>query len=281
MKKVLTTALLSLMLSTSVVSAKDYSLKLSDPAKPASIEISVMKGSITVVGYEGDSVEISSNIESMSNVDTGDSFEVDLGWDDDDSGKKRSSAGLKRVSNNAAPIRIEERNNKVEISSQSRNQMVNLTVKVPHKSSVSLQVHKGGDIKVSDVSGAMELANHRGAIYAEGVIGPIIAETHKKDIEVTFKAFAQDTPSSLTSHKGNIDITVTAAVKAKIEVQTYKGEIYSGIEQAFTANEEVKHQRKRNGQEITIGGLMSAKVNGGGQTLTINTYKGNIYVRQQ
>ncbi|NQZ09868.1 MAG: hypothetical protein HRT35_22175, partial [Algicola sp.] len=70
-------------------------------------------------------------------------------------------------------------------------------------------------------------------------------------------------------------------VKAKIAVQTYKGEIYSGIEQAFTANEEVKHQRKRNGQEITIGGLMSAKVNGGGQTLTINTYKGNIYVRQQ
>ncbi|MCJ8272667.1 MAG: hypothetical protein MJK04_25125, partial [Psychrosphaera sp.] len=107
MKKVLTTALLSLMLSTSVVSAKDYSLKLSDPAKPASVEISVMKGSITVIGYDGDSIEISSNTESMSNVDTDDGFkvEVDLGWDDDDGGKKRSSAGLKRVSNNAAPIR--------------------------------------------------------------------------------------------------------------------------------------------------------------------------------
>jgi hypothetical protein len=275
---------MGLMLSTSVVSAKDYSLKLSDPAKAASLEVSVMKGSITVVGYEGDTIEISSNTEAMSNVDTGDRFQIEIDMDsedDDNNGKQRSSAGLKRVSNNASPIRIEERNNNVEISSHSRNQLVNISVKVPYSASVNLQVHKGGDIKVSDVNGAMELANHKGAIYADGVTGPIIAETHKQDIEVTFKSLSQDTPSSLTSHKGNIDISVTAAVKAKIEVQTYKGEIFSGLEQAFAADEEVKHERKRNGQEITIGGLMSAKVNGGGQTLTINTYKGNIYVRQK
>jgi hypothetical protein len=287
MKKIITTPLLCLLLSAGVTStamAKDYSLKLSDPSKPAQIEISIMSGSITVQGYKGKTVEISSAVQARSADKHGELSHVEVisrGGENNVSANKRSTAGLKMVTDQSAQINVSERRNKVEIASSSRNKRVNLTIKVPYDTSLNLSVHRGGDIKVSNVTGALELSNHKGAIYAKGVVGPIVAETHKQDIEVSFKSLNQTTPSSLTSHKGNIDISVSDAFKAKVQVQTYKGEIYSGLAVNFKAEDDVSHRGQGSSQEVTIGGLMTAKVNGGGQKLLINTYKGNIYVRKK
>lgn len=64
-------------------------------------------------------------------------------------------------------------------------------------------------------------------------------------------------------------------------MQTYTGEIYSGVDETFVVDDEIQAPTQQNGQAITIGGVMSAKINGGGQKLSINTYAGDIYVRKQ
>jgi len=64
MKKLSTTLSLVLvaMLSSSfqIVNAaeKNYSLALSKPGEPVSIEIEVYRGSVTLLGYKGDTIEI-------------------------------------------------------------------------------------------------------------------------------------------------------------------------------------------------------------------------------
>lgn len=285
MKKLLSVAVLSVLTYVNPAYAQSYSLNLSEPDKPASIEVSVANGSITVVGYEGKTIEITSDMETMKPLqDEHENDDVIVNVDtglDDGKRKKRSMDGLRKVSNKSMQIDIEERNNKVEISSHTRSKEVNLTLKVPYNATLNLGVHKGGDIKVSDVSGPMELGNSRGAIYVENATGPIVAETHRQDIEVTFKSLDQSTPSSLTSHRGSIDITVPKTTKADVQVHTYKGEIYSGLDVDFVANNKIDHKKKGSRQEITIGGLMSAPINGGGQVLKLVTYRGDIYVRQK
>jgi hypothetical protein len=253
--------------------AENYSLTLSNPDQPANIEVAVLNGSITVEGYEGKTIEITTNLESLESLrneqEKQDSIEVNIETEmEGDNRKKRSTAGLKKVANNAVQVDIEERNNKVEIASHTRNKHVNLTLKVPFNAKLNLSLHKGGDIRVSDVNGAMELGNARGAIYAENVTGPIVAESHRKDIEVSFKSLEQSAPSSLTSHRGSIDVSLPSTVKAKVEVHTYKGEIYSGLDVDFEADNQVDHKKKGSGQEIKIGGLMT-------------TYRGDIYIRKK
>ena len=282
--------LLSMVLTSTSALAKDYSLQLSAPDKVAKVEVDLNNGSISVVGYDGKTIEISSSVEALESVPNGDDFEFDLGDMADKAekpekggpNKKRSTEGLKKISNTAAPLMIEERNNRVEISSQVRKRAVNLTIKVPRDSILDLSVQKGGDIRVSNVSGAIELSSHKGAIIAEGISGPIVAETHRKDIEVSFSSLNQSQPSSLTSHIGSVDISLSPAFKAKIAVQTYKGEIYSGLTQAFTVDDSVNEEKntRRASRKITLGGLMTAQVNGGTQLLTINTYSGDIYIRK-
>lgn len=286
MNKILTTTLLSLLLTSAPLLAKDYTLELSDPDKVATIEVSLRNGSVSVVGYEGKTIEISSTVDALLNVANANPDDEER--QDDDNSKKRSTSGLKRIHNRSAQLIIEEHDNRVEISSHSRKRQVNLSIRVPHQSILQLGVHKGGDIRVTDLSGALELSNHRGAIRADNISGPIVAETHKKDIDVTFSSLDQHQASSLTSHKGSIDISLSAAFKGKIAVHSYKGEIYSGIDEVFGADDNASHKRKdeHSGmdssavQQITLGGLMTASVNGGGQQLTVETYKGNIYIRK-
>lgn len=275
---------LSVMAFTGAAVAQEYSLNLTDPDKPAVIEASIAFGAITVVGYDGKTVEITTDLQPLNalkdNEQDGVVVNVNLG-NENEQDEHRSIKGLKRVNNTSVQIEIEERNNKVEIGSHTRNKMVNLTLKVPYSAALRLSVNRGGDIKVSDVQGALELGNVRGSIYAENVSGPIVAESNRRDIEVSFAKLDQSEPSSLTSHRGSIDVSIPKQAKGTVEVQTYKGEIFSGLTTEFVAENTVDHKQKGQGQEITIGGLMAAKLNGGGQKLTLATFRGNIYVREK
>lgn len=153
-------------------------------------------------------------------------------------------------------------------------------IKVPFNTSLKIEQLKGDSIKINDVRGALELASHRGAIVVQGAVGPIVAESMREDIEVVFNDLDQTTPSSLTSHRGSIDITLSAQLKAKIRVQTHRGEVYSGLANEFEVDDQIQSRQSGGRRHVTMGGMLSADVNGGGQSLSLITYRGDIYVRQ-
>ena len=135
------------------------------------------------------------------------------------------------------------------------------------------------DINIDGISGSLELEAYGGMIEAKNISGPIVAETGRTDIVVSFSNFDKTSPSSLTSHMGNVDITLAKKVAANVNVQTYQGEIFSGLDKDFVVIDEIKKNKKGKKQKIVLGGIMQAKVNGGGQALSLTSYSGNLYIR--
>jgi hypothetical protein len=256
---------------------KSYSLSLSKPGEPVSIDIEVYRGSITLVGYKGDTIEISAKTSVFAGKDK-DLKKVKAKINQSTS--SRSTEGLKSVKSQSMRLEIEERNNEVEISSEVSNQHVDLVIKVPQRSSIDVELYKGGDINVDGVSGGLELEAYQGMIIAKNISGPIVAETARTDIVVSFTDFAKTSPSSLTSHMGNVDITLAKKVAANVNVQTYQGEIFSGLDKDFVVVDEIKKNKKGKKQKVVLGGIMQAKVNGGGQVLSLTSYSGNLYIRK-
>ncbi|MFC3034012.1 DUF4097 family beta strand repeat-containing protein [Pseudoalteromonas fenneropenaei] len=267
-KNLMMIATLTCFFGTFSAIAKDYSLVLSNPSKAANIKVAVLNGAVNVIGYQGEAVMVSADVKPLDKVQPSVAVSTD------------KPTELKKVKAATPAIILEERDNEVDIISLSREQTVNLTIKVPNNSNLTVQVSKGGDIQVSDVSGELELQNGQGAIIAANISGPIVAESGQQDIKVTFVNFEQRQPSSLTSHNGNIDVSLPANVKSDIRVQTYTGEVYSGLDTEFQALEEVRNDDDGR-QRVVIGGTMATKVNGGGQQLSLSTYAGNVFVRQK
>ncbi|WP_440056581.1 hypothetical protein ACSLBF_20965 (plasmid) [Pseudoalteromonas sp. T1lg65] len=264
MKKLIISALISLACSTTY--AADYSLNLSEPSKAANIEINVVLGSVKVVGYSGKTVEITTDLEPLEVVESDDSDDKKL-------------KGLKLVTPKSPQLIMEEDGNNVEINSLSRKRAVHFTIKVPNTSNLDIRVGKGGDITVSDVNGELDLISGQGGIYADKISGPIVAESGKKGIKVQFTRFEQKSPSSLISHKGDVDVSLPAKTTSDISLQTFMGEVYTGFEIPFVS-EQTANEQDSNGKRIIVGGSMIGKLNGGGQKLTLSSYKGDIYIRK-
>lgn len=286
LKTPLLSGLIAGLLMATGVSAKDYSLPLTNPNEPATLSAGIMRGSVTVIGYDGKTIEISANPTTKVINKDDDDFDrqierqVERSLGNDDEKPKRSMKGLKKVENFSGQIEIVESNNHVEIESHHNRQSVDFVIKVPFATSLKIEQYKGGNIKVNDVRGALELASHRGSISVQGAVGPIVAESMREDIEVVFSDLDQTTPSSLTSHRGSIDITLSAKLKAKIKVQTHRGEVYSGLANEFVVDDKVQSRQSEGRRHVTMGGMLSADVNGGGQTLSLMTYRGDIYIRK-
>lgn len=284
MKKTLSVLLpltLAAMLAGSIQLAnaaeKKYSLPLSNPGEPVSIDIEVYRGSITIVGYKGDTIEISAKTSTFLGKDKGlKKMKPPINKNN----SKRSTEGLKSVKRQGMRLEIEEKNNEIEINSEVSNQHVDLVIKVPQRSSVDLELYKGGDINVDGIKGGLELEAYEGMIIAKNISGPIVAETARTDIIVSFSDFSETSPSSLTSHMGNVDITLAKKVSANVNVQTYQGEVFSGLDKDFVVIDEIKKNKKGKKQKVVLGGIMQAKVNGGGQALSLISYGGNLYIRK-
>lgn len=279
MKNVFATLIVPLMLFSQTTLGKEYQLTLSKPDEPVNLKVEVFYGSIDVQGYDGEEILVVVNTPT----DRPKESDIKERRQHDRQQKKnppRSLEGLRKINTNALQVSIRESNNSINIESEHSDKYVEIIVQVPKRASVSAEVYRGGELKISNVSGALELETWRAGIIATSVTGPIVAETYNSDIVVTFSSFSEQNPSSIASHSGNIDVTLSNDSKTKIKVQNYKGQIYSGLDVEFVAEDQVKRNADRSGQEIVIGSMLAATVNGGQQTLTLVSYSGDFYLRQ-
>lgn len=271
---------------------KKYSLELTDPDQPMSLEVELRNGSATIEGYSGKTVEITAVFTPMTQKELENDEDHQHSRHRDrersrgrkgqqqQSKKQRSVEGLKSVKNASMNLEIEESDNEVEITSDFSSTRIDLVVKVPLSAALDVELYKGGDVRVSNLSGAIEIETWKGDIYASGISGPIVAETHQRDIEVVFASLSKENPSSLTTYSGDIDVTLANKIGAKVNVQNYQGETLSGLDAEFVPSETIKRNNKGNKQEIVVGGQVSATVNGGGQEISLITYSGNVYLRK-
>lgn len=264
---------------------KVYEFPISDPASPVMLEFDIHNGKVVIQGSQTDTVSIVAssrplNEDEMANIKQ--HRRTYLPNTDADSNKKnsRSREGLTPVKSVAMNIKLQQRGNRIEVESQNMTTYVELVINVPTMTNVEGNLYRGEAISVNDVTGYLELSSWKGEINAERIKGPIVAETHQSSIVVTFAEFSDASPSSLNTHSGDIDITVANNMSANINVQNFQGEVLSGLSVPFEATEQVKRDERDDRRSVEIGGQMTARLNGGGQDLTLTTYSGGVYVRK-
>ncbi len=301
-----------LMAQTQESAPDRVTVPLSQPGRPARIEASVMRGSITVKGYQGKDVLVEARVREKSltkatGLVTGfDSYRdiianrtrpvvvptPSLNWrvlgvapgEKSDEEKEKKSAGMKKISGIAATgLVVEEENNSVYISTQSWKYATDLVIQVPSGSSLELGSTSDGEIIVENVSGEIEVNNSNGPVVLRNVAGTAVIHAVNGDIEVSLNRIG-DKPMSLSTMSGDVDITLPADVKASLKMKTQTGEVYSDFDIALTrAPQKVEDSGKSEPGKFRISfeSAIYGNINGGGAEISLNTYSGDIYVRKK
>ena len=270
------------------------SVPLSDPGKPAFLELGLLNGSITVTGYEGNTVEIESRVrlkklDEVSDVE----FRVrekirvrersSVTEHDIEPEEKSSREGMFKIPVVSSSLEVEEDNNKIEIDTDSHNKTIDITIKVPVRTSMELSTHQNGDIVVENVKGDLELQNHNGNIYCEGVSGSVVANSHNGRIKVVLNQ-VNEKPMSFSTYNRDIDITFPTAFKANVKIKTVNGDVYSDfdVKRSETPTQQIQEKSHKNGgkYKVRIDRAFYGTINGGGPDVQFNNYNGDILIRK-
>jgi hypothetical protein len=249
--------------------AERIAVPLSDPAKPARLEVALLGGSITVRGHEGREVSV----------------EVRTRPDEDEKpcrGCDRS--GLTRLANTASGLVIEEQDNRVKIKSQLSNREIDIVVTVPTRTSLKLSVVNDGDIVVTGVDGELEVQNTNGAVTMTDVAGTVVAHALNDDLKVSMTRIDAK-PMSFSSLNGDIDVTLPADARVNVKMESGMGDIESDFAVEMlpaSATQKVEDKRGQGGAlRIVVDKAMVGRINGGGPEMTFKNFNGDIRIRKR
>jgi hypothetical protein len=241
---------------------------LSDPSKPGFVTVALVGGSIKVVGSSGKDIVI-------------DAVSANRRTDRDDKADPNAS-GMKRIlGGNGMEVRAQEKDNKVNISTDSWKRPIDLTIKVPQRCSLKLNTVNQGDVTVENVTGTLEISNVNGAIQLSNISGSAVANTVNGNLVATFKSIDADVPMAFSTLNGNVDVTFPANTKAAVKIKTDQGDIYSDFDIAVDKSEPKSTRTEKNGMyKVSVEDWVKGKINGGGPEIMMKNMHGNIYIRK-
>lgn len=248
--------------------SEKIAVPLSDPSKPARVEANLvmgsMMGTIRVEAYDGAEVLVEVETE-MREVTRGESERRD---------------GLRVIPNTSAGLTVEEEDNEVEISAESWNSSVNLSIKVPRRTSLALAT-LNGDIEVRGVEGEHELSNVNGGIEATGIRGSVVANTVNGPLTVSFDAVTAGKAMSFSNLNGTIEITFPPDLAADLRMRSDQGEILTDFDfEAQPTTRRVQEGGEDGGFRLKIEKEVHAQVNGGGPEIVFKNFNGDILIRK-
>lgn len=248
-----------------------FTIPLNDPSRPATVNVKVFAGAISVQGYSGKEVIVDTKYGEKNNRRERPRKNSDV-----------DTTGLKKIATTG--LVIEEENNIIDIRTGSMFSASDITLQVPEHTMLVLKNMGQGDITVEQVRGEIEVSNFNGNVSLLRVSGSVVAHALNGDVKVTLVAIEPDAPSSFSSMNGNIDVSLPADLKANLSLKTMQGEIFSGFDVKTNPNElqsRIDESRNEWGDfEINTGGAVRGTINGGGPEMQFKTFNGNIYIRK-
>ncbi|MEM9362633.1 MAG: DUF4097 family beta strand repeat-containing protein [Bacteroidota bacterium] len=144
---------------------------------------------------------------------------------------------------------------------------------LPKDQNVSVKSTWHGDIDVDGFSGEVE-ANARlnGSVDIRNVNGPVTANALNGDIDVFFNTIKQDSPISIYTTNGAVDVSMPSNTPAQVSLSSTNGEIYSNFDFKREEKEGLKSYSRRS---------VKATINDGGVSISLKSTNGNIYLRKK
>jgi hypothetical protein len=277
---------------------------LSNPAKPALIEVFLIRGGITVKGYEGKDVIVEGRARERIIGRRGEAVAPEpvvvigkgalpvppeppapagRGSRGRDRDREEKAAGMKRVPAGGSGLSIEEEDNVVSVQTESWKLAYDLTIQVPSNASLKLETTNDGDILVENVAGELEIENVNGSISLLNVTGSIVTSTVNGEIQVTLLKVAPGKAMSFTTMNGDIDVTLPADVKATVKVKSEQGDIYTDFDLALRKVEAKPDESRKEGGKyrISFDHPVVGDIGGGGPEFQFSTFNGDIYLRKK
>lgn len=289
---VIAVLLLPLLSFAQTSSKEQLMVVLSKPGKAFNLNLSLDKGSIKVIAYEGSSIEI----EAEPAINKTEKAETNQ--------NRNNNTNVNRninISENAASqvnettdgkyITAAETNNSVSIKPVTPTRALNIVIKVPKTNgSFNLVIVYSGDISVTDVAGEVEANSNNGSIVLNNIAGAAVAASLTGNIIATFRSVNEKSPMAFSSLVGKIDITFPASIKANLKLKTDNGQLFTDFDMvADNSKPDEKPELKSNPQasgpkqtKFTLSntGWIYGKINLGGPEIMIKNMQGNIYIRK-
>lgn len=245
-----------------------------DPARPGAVHLSLIRGSITVKGHAGKEVIVEAAARPRERDD------------DEPGGSRRTStetAGLRRIILPSTGLSVEEENNVMKISVQSARRSMDVTLQVPLRTSLKLHAINNGSITVDNVEGDLEVNNINGAVTLTNIAGSAVAHALNGALIAALRKVDPAKPLSFSSLNGKIDVTLPADIKATLNIQSGRGEVFSDFDVVLAAKPAKPVESKSEGRgryRVSAGDGVTARINGGGQDIAFKNHNGNIYIRK-
>ncbi|TGE20011.1 DUF4097 family beta strand repeat-containing protein [Hymenobacter elongatus] len=251
---------------------EQLTVALSAPGKPGVLHVKLVGGSITVVGYGGKDVVVDIGTQGRQRDKD----------DDDDAAGSENRKGLKRISSSSGfDLTAEEKSNHVYVSTNSWQQAVALTIKVPQRFSLQISTVQDGDILVENVAGELEVSNVNGDVRLSQVSGSAVASTVNGDVTASFRSVTAGAPMAFSTVNGKIDVTLPSTTKAALKLKTDNGEIYSDFDLTADKTPPTVNRTSKGGvYRLNVDNWTYGKLNGGGAEIMMKTLQDDIYIRK-
>ena len=270
----------------------EITIQFSDPSRPGTVTTSHWQGDITVTGYDGEHVVVS----TANRINGLDEEKV-----------PERAQGLRRIG--GAGMNITERNNVITIESHAlMGHTRDLTVRVPRDTSLQLATTTG-EMRITAVDGEVEVQTMAGDIHLTDVSGPTVVHAQDGDVVGTFTSVTGDMPISVSTLNGEIDLTLSSSADATLVINTSQGDIYSDFDVSLETRSTdgniivgpvirfpvppspqnswisfIPNRDRLRGLAPFFHGETSqtlfGDINDGGARVSLHTFNGNIYIRR-
>jgi len=144
---------------------------------------------------------------------------------------------------------------------------------LPKDQNVSIKSTWNGDISVDGFSGEIE-ANARlnGSVDIRNINGPVTANALNGNIDVFFNTIKQDSPISIYTTNGAVDVSMPSNTPAQLSLSSTNGDIYSNFDLKREEKKGLKSYSRKN---------VKATINNGGVSISLKSTNGNIYLRKK
>jgi hypothetical protein len=255
--------LLSTAWAQAQVAGDRVTVPFSDPTRPGLLKASVLNGSITVKATEGANVIVEARVRDRET--------------------RGSGSNMRRIPMTSTGLSVEEENNQINVSTDSTQRTIDLTISVPTNTSLYLRSVNDGDIEVSGVNGEIDVNNVNGDVTLNRIAGNAIAHALNGKVLVTFTSINAK-PMAFSSMNGDIDVTFPATVKANINLTNNQGDVFSDFDVAMIATaprEIVEDGRGKGGKyRVKIDKTVRGTINGGGPEFRFKNFNGDIFIRK-
>jgi RNA polymerase sigma factor (sigma-70 family) len=115
----------------------------------------------------------------------------------------------------------------------------------------------------------------------ENMSGSVVAETTNGEVQVTMLSVAKDTPMAFSTTNGSVDVTLPGSYRADATLDPGRGATCTDfdIDVDKTMPQLVSKQGDR-GKRIEMKREIHGRLNGGGPSLRMSTFNGNLYIRK-